>query len=369
MPRDLSLTGIGFQPDDRDAQTIFDDALASAQTLMPEWQPRNGDVAVLLLEALAVAASDMIYAANRIPGVVLEALLSLFGVDRSPGAPATGTVTLTLDQARDLTVTAGQRLGDPTTALTLQVTADTTGTAVTSLTVPVATVESSALGNTITAGTVLDLLDSIPYVTAAQAATTFTGGVDAEDDAAFLDRASTVLARNTSSLVLPDQLAAYCLGDVRVARAHAVDLYYPGGSVGTNAGHCTVYVYGKSGPLGTDILGELEDAMQAASPAMLQVHVAAATITTQAVTVTVKALAGWSAIAVRDAVAAKIAAWLDPSVWTWDAPIVKNDIIVLAGTVPGVESVTSVTVPAAASTAIGTPGGLAKAGTITVTVT
>jgi uncharacterized phage protein gp47/JayE len=364
--KDLDLSAINLVVDDRDPQAVFDAALAKWVELAPTARPRNGSVEAILLEAVATATADGIYALNRFVGKAVEGILNLYGVPRFAGSAAAGTVTLTLDGPRTLTVTAGQRLLEPSSGLVLEVSADTTVTAASSISVPVVTAEPGGAGNAITAGTAVDLLDAIPYVVSAQVTTGLTGGADPESDTSYVDRASTVLARVTSSLVLPVHFTAYALQDTRVNRATVVDLFEPGGTPGSDLGHLTVYAYGYGAALSAPVKTELQAAMQARSAAMIEVHVADPTIITQAVTLTCHALPGYSTTTVRDAIEAALSAWMNPGVWTWGDDIRPTDIIALVSAVTGVDYVDTVTTPAATVTL--DVDELATVGTMTITV-
>lgn len=366
MPQDLDLSYLGLDIDDRDPQAIFDASLARYLELAPDARPRDGSIETLLLEAVAVAGADIVYAANRVPAAVVEGILALYGVPRSTGTPATGVVTLTLDGTRTLTVTAGQQLSDPTTGLTLIVSTTTTGTSVSTLEVPVETEDPGGAGNAITAGAVLDLIDSIPYVTAATVTTGFSGGSDPESDAAYLDRASTVLARVTSSLVLPEHFVAYCLQDTRVGRATAIDLYEPGGTPGSDIGHLTVFLYGRGAQLSAGVLAELETAMADLSASMVTIHVAEAVLVTQNVTITVAGMPGYTSQEVEDAVTAALASWLSPDSWTWGRDVFVSELTAVVEALTQVDYVASVTTPAGTITV--DDDELVTAGTITVTV-
>lgn len=364
---DLSLAAINLVVDDRDPQAIFDAQLDEYMALAPDARPRNGSIEALLMEALGVAAADTIYALNRVVGKVVEGILNLYGVPRYGGSPASGVVTLTLDGTRTLTVAAGQRLLDPGTGLPLVVTADTTGPGVTTLAVPVATATAGGSGNSIATGAAVDLLDSIPYVVSATVTTGLSGGADPEDDTAYVARAQAVLARVTSSLVLPAHFVAYLLQDARVGRARAIDLYKPGGVAGDELGHLTLYTYGLGGQLSSEVREELRAAMAEISAAMLTLHVEEASIVTQAITLTVHALPGYSTTAVRDAVVAALQEWCDPAAWPWGRDVMVTEIIDVAADVEGVDYVTSVSTPSGDVTL--TDSQLAKAGSITCTVT
>jgi uncharacterized phage protein gp47/JayE len=364
---DLDLSAIGLVVDDRDPQATFDAGLAKWAELAPTAQPRNGSVEAQILEVTATAGADVIYALNRVISLVVEGILGLYSVTRFEGSPATGVVTVTLDGIRDLTVTAGQRLSDPATGLVLLVTATTSVTAASSIALPVATEEASGTGNAITAGTAVDLLDAVPYAASAEVTTGLSGGADAEDDAAYIDRASTVLARVTSSLVLPVHFEAYLLEDARVGRVTSIDLFEPGGTIGADLGHITLYAYGKGSQLAPAVQAELLAAMTERSASMITVHLQDATIVTQAITLEVHALPGYSTSDVRAGIEAAIAAWMTPATWPWARDIMTTEIIDVAADVPGVDYVTSVAVPS--GTVALDLDELAQAGTITVTVT
>jgi uncharacterized phage protein gp47/JayE len=347
MPQDLDLSYLALEVGDADPQRIVDDAVEYAQTILPDWVPRNGATEVVIMEALALGVADLIYAANRLPGTVVEAILALYDIPRSLGASATGAALITFDTTRTVTVAAGTRFEVPGQDLILAVTAATTGTSVGTLVVPVATEEPTGGVNGLAVGTSLDIIDSIPYAVAAEISTALTGGSDAESDAAFLDRAGARLARVTSSLVIPVHFSAYCLEDIRVSRAEAIDLYdvTDVNAPGEDVGHISIYLYGRGGALAAEVLAELEAAMQAASSAMLAVHVASAAVLAQDVSLAVVALPGYSTLTVQANVEAKLRQWMNPETWTWGDDIIVNDLIAQVGAVEGVDYVDSVTTP------------------------
>lgn len=365
--KDLDLAAVNLTVDDRDPQAIFDAARATFSTLAPTAQLRNATIEAFLMEALATASADVIYALNRVISLVVEGLFNLYNVPRFPGSAATGVITLTLDGSRNLTVAAGQRLQDPTTGLILEVTATTTVTTASTISVPAATITADEAGNSITIGSAIDLLDSIPYVVSAHVTTAFTGGADPETDAAYVDRVSTRLARVNASLGMAEHFTAFALEDPRVSRATTIDLYQPGGIPGSDKGFVTVYTYGRGGQLATDVRAELQVAMAAQSISMITPFVEEASLVTQALTLTVHAMAGYSTTAVRDDVTAALAAWMSPKNWDWGRDIMITEIIDVAADVPGVDYVDSVDLPTGT---VGIAGyQLAQAGTITVTVT
>ena len=366
MPLDLSLKSLDITPDDRDAQAIFDSALSAAQLALPDWTPRNGNVEVILMEAMSIAAADAIYALNRIPPIVLESVLALYGIIRSTGDQAVGTVTVDFDDLRTLEIAAGTEFADTVTGLTMYARDDTQVTNLDTITITVVATDAGAAGNEIEAGSDLDIVDSIPYSIGATVATGLTGGTDPENDEAYFDRASTVLARVTSSLVIPSHFIAYALQDTRVLRATAIDLFEPGGTPGSDLGHITIYVYGRGGQVAEATRTEIETAMQTLSAAMITVHVEPATVITQAVDITVVGFPGYSTEAIAADVETAIANYLSTDTWVWGADVIVNELIAVASAVPGVDYVQTVGTPSGTVTVAANE--LVDGGTITVSV-
>src|SRR5690242_18598218 len=77
---------------DLDPQDLFDASLLLARTTFPEWQPREGNIEVVLMEVLAEMVSESIFAINRLPGAMTEVFLSMYGVDRDEGVAPTVTL-------------------------------------------------------------------------------------------------------------------------------------------------------------------------------------------------------------------------------------------------------------------------------------
>lgn len=366
--RDLDATLLGVAVDDRDPQAVFDAMLALAETRLPQWEPRNGSLEVVLVEACAVGVSDLIYAANRTLGALVEGVINLYGVARDEGTPATGTVRLTLTGSQTTVVDEGTlfRLESADAMLIATETVTITGTTVD---VAVATTTTGGYLNAVAAGTACDPLISIPHLADCTLLTDLAGGSDAETDEAFLARAATRLARVTSSLVTPTHFAAYALEQPWVKRAVAVDQYdHDGGhSPGDDDGYLTVYVYGAGAAITADQRTALEADMQAQSASILTMTVEHATPVSVAVTAAITAAAGYDTAeldaAIQDALAA---------VWSWQASgfgadVSPLDVQAVIESVPGVDAVTSLSAPAGPVTV--NFDEFAVLGTITLTIT
>jgi uncharacterized phage protein gp47/JayE len=366
---DLGLSRVELTPDDRDPQATFDAMLATVQAALPTWDARNGALETVLLEAFATGAADLIYALNRLPGRIEEDILALYDVARYAGAAATGTAVITFDTSRTVTVSAGLRFAVPDSDIELEVSTTTTGTGAT-LSVPVRATEPGTEPNAITSGAALDVLDSIPFAVSVALSGTLTGGADPETDAAYIERASTRLARVTSSLVVADHFTAYALENPAVKRAKAYDLWDgSGANTSSDLGYVTVAVYGNQAQVASGTRTTLAAEMNERGAAMMTPVVIQSTVTTINIAATVVALAGYDTNAVRDACVAAVRAYVNTDRWPWDTSLIDTQIIDVLSDVPGVDYVSSGTVTPSGTTTITTPAGLAKAGTVTITVT
>ncbi len=366
--RDLDSTYLGVSVDDRDPEAVMDSMLALAESRLPQWEPRNGSLEVVLMEACAVGMSDLIYAANRTLGALVEGLISLYGVTRDEGTAATGTVRLTLTGSQTVTIDEGTlfRLEDADSMLIATETVTVTGTTVD---VAVATTDTGGYLNSIVAGTACDPVVAVPHLANCELYTDLNGGSDPEDDLAFLTRASTRFARVTSSLVTAEHFAAYALEQPYVKRAVAVDQFdHDGGnSPGDDDGFLTVYVYGAGAAITADQKSELQTVMQAQCASILTMTVEHATPVSVAVTAAVTKATGYDTdeleVAIEDALA---------SVWSWQtsgfgADVEPLDVQAVIESVPGVDSVTGLTLPS--TTAAVAFDEFAVIGTVTLTIT
>lgn len=366
--RYLDPTLLGVAVDDRDPQEIFDAMLALAETRLPQWQPRNGALETVIMEACAVGMADLIYAANRVLGSLAEGVVNLYGVARDEGTPAVGTVRLTLTGSQTTVVGEGTLFLLDSADATLIATETVTVTG-TTVDVAVATTTTGGYLNAVVAGTACDPLISVPHLAACALLTDLNGGSDAETDEAFLARAATRLARVTSSLVTPTHFTAYALEQPWVKRAVAVDQYdHDGGNdPGDDDGFLTVYVYGAGAQITADQLAALQADMQAQSASILTMTVEHATPVPVAVTAAVTAAAGYDTTELDAAIADALAA-----VWSWQASgfgadVSPLDVQAVIESVPGVDAVTSLTAPAGPVTV--NFDEFAVLGTITLTIT
>jgi uncharacterized phage protein gp47/JayE len=292
----------------------------------------------------------------------------LYGVQRYEGAAATGTIRLTLTGTPTTVIDEGTlfRVDSADTLLVATETVTVTGSTVD---VAVASIDTGGYLNALVAGTACDPLVPVPSLANCVLQTDLNGGADPEDDLAFLSRAAARFARVTSSLVVPEHFAAYALEQPTVKRAVAVDQFdHDGGnSPGDDDGYLTVYVYGVNDTLSTDERTALQETMQAQCASILTMTVEDATPVSVNVTAAVTAAAGYDTGELETAIESALA-----SVWSWQtsgfgADVEPLDVQAVIESVPGVDSVTSLTLPS--TTAAVAFDEFAVIGTVALTIT
>ena len=317
---------------DVSAQDLFANALQNLVSYLPEWTPREGHTEVLLLESFASEVAEAVFAINRLPGAVLEALLRLYQVERDLGQPPTVSVRFTVVDTAGYIIPAGTRVAvtiDSLGAGNVLLFATNTALAVPpgSLT---GTVVATALSNTAVAngspaGGLVELVDSVAVADRVDLVSSVGGGADVESDIDWFTRGVQRFSRLTETLVLPRHFTAAALEFDNVERAFTLDNYDP--AVGASPGHITVAVYGLGTTISVADKATIAATMDAQAQANLAVHIVDPTITTINVTASIVVLDGYSATVVKAAVVAAIRAYLSPAQWGWGSTLYVNELI------------------------------------------
>ena len=371
MPSPDVVSYVGLELIDVDAQQLLDIALANASLSFPDWQPREGNTEVVLLEEFAAMAEDVVYALNQLPNGLAEVLLRMFGLDRDQGAPPYAEVRFTMADATGYTIDQGTtvrlNMGDGidpldfTTAAELVIPAgNTVGTVLAYAS------EATIIANGRAAGTDLELLDALTDVDGAALNSTVAGGRVSEDGDAFLDRGATLLRRLTNTLVRPVDVETYVAESAEVARVKVLDLYNPATPSippGNAPGYVTAAVATLTDAAKDLIAADLRNRMHAG----LTINVVDADVAVLNVAVTVLRFATADDTAVELAVEAAVRAYLNPDVWPWDKTVRVNELIARVDAAAGVDAVLNVTAPDG-DVILNGYAPLAKAGTVTVTV-
>ncbi|QDK01911.1 baseplate J protein [Arthrobacter phage Vibaki] len=362
----LRLTEFGTEVD------LVEAGVTHIRGVMPEWVPRGGNTEMVLLEALAVMLGPEILSLQLLGPRVVEQIIGLYGTARSEGIAATGRAVFTVTNSNPTQVIpAGTRLrlalDSSVGSVDLFTVEDLNIITSETLTGQVDVVADSlgSLPNGAPIGSALAVVDNLPFISSATLSVAMAGGADQESDDDFFGRAASVLARQTSTLVHPEQFEYAALSRVGTSRALVLDNYDPATPGTTAYGHVTVAVAGPTGAaLSAPAMEETRQDLAAQALASLSLHVIAPTYTTVNIAVTVKPLPGWSTSEVQASVTAALTAWLNPLSWGWDSTATQFEIVAAVAAAAGVREVTSA--PATINLAGVAP--LPTLGTVTVTV-
>jgi len=351
---------------------LVDAAVTHIQAVMPEWVPRGGNTEMVLLEALAIMLGPEILSLQLLGPRVVEQVMGLYGTARSEGVAARGRAEFTVTNSNPTQVIpAGTRLrlalDSSIESIDLFTTEDLSIITSETLTGQVNVVADrlGSLPNGSPSGAPLAVVDNYPFVESAKLSAALLGGADQESDDVFFARAASVLARQNSTLVHPEQFEFAALSRVGTGRALVLDNYNPATPGVTAYGHVTVAVTGLNGQAqDAGTMEETRQALAAQALASLSLHVIAPTYTPVNIAVTVKAAPGWAPADVQASVTAALTAWVNPLAWAWDDSATQFEIVAVVAAAPGVKEVTAA--PATINLTGNAP--LPTLGTVTVTV-
>lgn len=329
---------------------LVQSAVDKMRETIPEWEPDESQTEMVLLQAIAVMVGVEVYAINQLPETVLEQLLNLYGVIRSPGVPASTSVEFGVDESSPTQVVpAGTRL-----RFTLEQTGETfdlvTTESVTITTSERLTGVASAVMEEV-GGSVnglqdvqLDVVDPLFFVEFARLASPLTGGADSEDDESFYTRGSARLQRQVATLVLPQQFELAVTEDDRVGRAKGLNLTNPD-APGQALGHITIVTTDRSGnALAESVMEELKLRLTDMSIAGLTVHVVPPVYTAIDLTVDIVQNRPYNTELVRENVEAQLRAYFSPLGWPWRTEVYATEVTSTAAKAAGVAFVQKSTI-------------------------
>lgn len=360
--------------DDRTTQDLFDGFLADALSRAPEWDPLEVSPAVIYAQSILVACSELLFAVNRLPGAVLEALGRRgYDLPRDTGGPATATMSFIVADTDGHVLPAGTRVALDVDGELVTFTTDVDAAVAVGNDTGVVAISADEVGtaaNGVAAGTPVQVIDSIAFLDEASLDTDVDGGRDPEGGEMYLTRLAARLQRQTLVLTVASQFEFAALEVAGVDRALGIDRYDPavGPDPGDNLGHVTVAL---TDAAGAAVAAPVKDAVAAAvGPATqggLIVHLIDPTITAVPVTMTVHRDGTLDDAAAAAAVQAALEAYLSPATWPWAGTVFVNELEHVARSVPGIDRVVVTTVPAA-DEALAGDAPLADAGAIVVNV-
>jgi hypothetical protein len=307
------------------------------------------------------------------PREMMEQLMALYGIERDPGTRASVTLIVRVaPSASEKIIPAGTRfridtdgMGNTVDVLTADEVvinaADTSGL------VRATAEDIGEMLNSVVPGSVVQVVDALPFAESVNTEGPVTPGREVEDDTSFMGRASSTLARQTSTLVLAEHFQYAVASRTDVGRAKVLNNYNPGAADPSieAPGHVTVAAADLAGnALPPETMEEIEADLAAQSLASLTIHVIAPTYTEVDLAVTVRKTMTATEEEVQAGVDAVLRDALSPLNWDWSPTISTYRLVSIIAAASGVAEV--VTVPGD----IALPGAapMPRVDTITVTV-
>lgn len=351
---------------DDDPVSLLNEILAAARGLLPNWRPEAGQIETVLAEAFALRSASVANSINRVPAATTEALLKLFGHNRSDGVKATATVQITFTDSDTIerSLPAGTEFlhVDSVTGVAYTFTLDSTFTLLGSLsgTTSVTAVSVGSAYNLSASGRSLSLLSSASFVESVVFTSAVSGGRDAETDQEYFDRGINLLASYTSATTTANQIKYYV--GANKTYANRVEVYNrrryrdrdtTATDYGTHDGTVLVAVASTvSNPASASdqitvpasSLSDLYSSLRDRTPSGLIIDVMSAELAQIDVTASIVKKDGFGGGDVLTSVQNSLKAYFNPNTWDWSTNIVRyNEVISLIDSVTGVDYVSSLT--------------------------
>ena len=94
---------------DLESQSIYLNSLDYVRVALPEFQPVEGSIETIVMQAVAIQIAELIRSVNRLPGGVVQVLLQLFDVQRLEGQSPSALVKISGATSTGSTIPAGTR--------------------------------------------------------------------------------------------------------------------------------------------------------------------------------------------------------------------------------------------------------------------
>jgi len=309
-------------PVEAEATDLAGDAFDYIAGKVPGWEPSPGNLEAWLVEALSQTASELRDVAALVPDSIFAYYGStILGLPPYEATQATGTTTWTAVDDAGYTVDAGSLV-----AISPPASIDSYAfEVVDSFTLtPGQTVQTGVTVRALEAGAEasgltgdVEVLDPLDFIATVTLDAPTTGGTDAEDPDAYLDRLSDLLTLLTPRPILPQDFAIIAQREVpEVARATAIDLYKYDTSTPNTPRCVTVVCIDPDGqPVSSGTKAEVDALLQSMREVNFLVYVGDPTYTAMAVTVALTAYPGYVKADVEARVQAALLNYLHPATW------------------------------------------------------
>jgi hypothetical protein len=228
----VSVTYI-YPPIDSDPTVLYNGFVAFMQEWIPGWEPFSGELDDWLARAFTGIAAQL----QEITSDVATSIYRYFGafivnVPPHDASPASGTVTITVQDTAGYTIPAFTHFSFPDTTGNLQGFQTLTDTVIpngssSAASVLVQAMTAGSAGNGCSGAGSLDQSTPITFITGLSLAASSSGGTDAEDDATYLTRLTNLLTTLTPSPITVANFTAIALQQSGVGRAVTIGAFNP----------------------------------------------------------------------------------------------------------------------------------------------
>src|SRR5687768_8727650 len=151
-------------PIETDEATLVDAAIDRLSEQWPNWEPNEGDLEVVQIEAIAPLAANAARVAAQVPSTAVRTIgTTLFGIAYDDGVPATGLIDLTLTDTAGHTIDAGTEFDVDGVAFATDADTVVAPTFSSALNVPITCTVDGVVGNDLQGDSVVPI-SSVPYV-------------------------------------------------------------------------------------------------------------------------------------------------------------------------------------------------------------
>lgn len=353
-------------PIETDPDLLSQDVFEYIQTYVPQWLPNDGNLDVRIISAIARMAAESRDVASDVPTTIFRYFgTNLVGLPSLDGTAAQITLTFTARDTAGYTVPGGTHvqatdsLGNVSFWTTIADAVIPNGSSsITPVPALAATTGTEFNNLTFTAGQIT-LVDSLAFVLSIASVGPTTGGVDAEDDATYLNRLREDLTTLSPRPIIPNDFAILSKNFAGVQRALAIDGYDQVANTFGNAKTITVYVVEPDGSTPpTPTLTAIQTYLTSLREVGFVIYVVGPFPSNVNTQYTAVALAGFDKPALKVSIDAAIVTYLDPANWglsrtglgggstnnEWKNKryVRVSELTAVIQDVPGVDTVTSV---------------------------
>lgn len=300
-----------------DAQTLADNALDYLSAQWEEWEPNEGNLEVVLIEAISPMAQDAAETAAQVPSSIFRKYgTDLIGVPYKVGLPATANTTWVLSDTSGHLIPGGTQIAIGGYAFATDADVVVPEGQSSAVNVPVTATDEGSDANGLSAP--VDLISALDWVTMITVNGVTGHGADAEDDADYQDRLARELKRMAPRPITADDYAAMAedTPNVIVGRATAIDGYNPADDTYNNGRYMAVFATAADGTaLSSADKTAIQNFLEAYREVNFVVTVNDPTYTTVDVVFDVTAYPNYNKDALNASVVSAVSNFLSPQTW------------------------------------------------------